>query len=250
MIIVDKISAGCQALWAGCVALCSKVYRAWFSVIAGFADWLRPRSRALSAGVAVVGLESHALVRATWDTYVRYRKAPEHYGFNTDPEDAASHGAIVLMHGAVGSWNYMGDLATRLLNEGYAVYAINVTPEFHDWRMLGALNEICAKTDHKVVTIVAHSDGANVAAKHLRHAVIADKVEHFISVAMPLSQETLDAIQPRVHTHAILAEFDAVVDNGINNVADTQTLSAAHLGIVNHADLVKCINHCMQSFGG
>jgi len=240
MIVFNKIGSACRFAWSVFEALCFKVYKVWFSVVSSFTGWLRPRSTALSAGVAMLSLEGPTLLRATWDIFVRYRKDPEKYGFNgqVNPEDKpAVRGAIVLMHGAVGSWGYMGDLATRLLKEGYYVHAIDLAQCQNIEQCLQRhVSDACTHSGKQKVTIVAHSNGANVVVDNLN--AIAEKVERFISVAMPIEKSKLEQFPQHIETRAILAEFDAVVDNKTNAISSCIELDAAHIGIVNHPNLV------------
>lgn len=77
----------------------------------------------LGVGLGMVLTESHVLIKAAWHTKRKYAKEPAEYGFNMAHNNGRP---VLLFHGAVGSWNYLGDLATDLKKAKFDVFVTNI----------------------------------------------------------------------------------------------------------------------------
>ncbi|CAF2695177.1 unnamed protein product [Rotaria sp. Silwood2] len=72
-------------------------------------------------------LEGHTLCKAVWYTLKKYRKDPQVYGLNQWNEThCRRRRPVLLLHGAVGSWSYLGDLAVLLESVHIPVFIINL----------------------------------------------------------------------------------------------------------------------------
>jgi len=83
-------------------------------------------SPALGAIYGMLFLEAHTICKATWYTLKKYRKDPQAYGLNQRNEPNHLHHPVLLLHGAVGSWSYLGDLAVALKNANIPVFVIDL----------------------------------------------------------------------------------------------------------------------------
>ncbi len=83
-------------------------------------------SFALAAIYGMLFLEGHTICKATWYTLKKYRKDPQMYGLNQWNGTNYRHRPILLLHGAVGSWFYLGDLAITLRNANIPMFVIDL----------------------------------------------------------------------------------------------------------------------------
>ncbi|CAF2057524.1 unnamed protein product [Rotaria magnacalcarata] len=66
------------------------------------------------------------MCNALWYTLKNYCKNPNVYGLNQFNETHCRHRPVLLLHGAVGSWSYLGDLAAVLKTTNIPVFVINL----------------------------------------------------------------------------------------------------------------------------
>ncbi|CAF3461186.1 unnamed protein product [Rotaria sp. Silwood1] len=71
-------------------------------------------------------LEGHSLCKAVWYTFKKYRKDPQVYGLNQWNERQYRRRPVLILHGAIGSWSYLGDLAVLLKSVHIPVFVINL----------------------------------------------------------------------------------------------------------------------------
>jgi hypothetical protein len=103
------------------------IYLAWFTLNRCLVDLLKKHvSPFLGLCYGMLALEGHTLCKAAWYTIKTYRKKPYTYGF--DCFNGKPNGAhpVLLLHGAVGSWSYLGDLAMTLKTANIPVFVMNL----------------------------------------------------------------------------------------------------------------------------
>ncbi|MDN3504737.1 MAG: hypothetical protein P0S95_04085 [Rhabdochlamydiaceae bacterium] len=101
------------------------VYSTWYRVVKNVTEGLNHRvSPAVGSTVGMILSEAHVLVKAAYHTFVKYSKSADHYlGLNcVNTTPLVAKNPVILVHGAAGSWNYMGDLALALREKGHHVH--------------------------------------------------------------------------------------------------------------------------------
>ena len=148
------------------------LYNKWFQINDVAGTFLRKHSLITAAALhGMFSLESLTLAKVTWKTLVTYSKKPKTYGLNQIPKNS-NQNPVLLIHGAAGTWNYMGDLAKSLSSQGIPVFVIDLGggPASNEKRKavhkkikaIQKLYEKAGKTIPKV-DIVAHSLGGSLA---------------------------------------------------------------------------------------
>ena len=251
-------------------------YESWFYGNRAIVGMLRHLSPAVGAAWAMVSLEGHTLAKAAWYTWQKYRKVPSEYGlelnFNMGHQ---GNRPVLLLHGAVGSWNYLGDLATSLQEKGYPVFVLNVgsgmvTDAMRDdvYKKIDQIREnyFHALGTETVVDIVAHSMGGNlaVAAAFAKEGSYIDakgdlqfetgrvkkatsSVGKVITLAMPSNREEagwMQEIGKIEDLFNIRAKYDALMGHKECALAESHVLNidAGHVGIVFHPKTVDAIS--------
>jgi hypothetical protein len=103
-----------------------KIYRIWFYINKYLVEAIqRHISPALGAIFGMLFLEAHTICKAAWYTLKKYRKDPKVYGLNQWDVTRCSYRPVLLLHGAVGSWSYLGDLAVGLKKANIPVFVID-----------------------------------------------------------------------------------------------------------------------------
>ena len=151
--------------------LATGIYVNWFHANQFLVDVCKKHiSIALGVLYGMLVLEGHTIIEAACYTMRRYRKDPEAYGFDTYDCAEARHRLVLLLHGAVGSWSYLGDLAMALQAAHVPVFVINlgVGQPTEDARQkvtdkIRAINSTRDPSDDRSVDIVAHSNGGHLA---------------------------------------------------------------------------------------
>ena len=114
--IVDRSNSMTMSVW-------NKMNLIWFFTQTCIVDLLKNYvSPVLGVIYAMIVLEAHTLCRAAWYTIYKYRQDPTTYGFNTIHSDRRP---VLLLHGAVGSRSYRGDLVTALRSAQIPVFVLN-----------------------------------------------------------------------------------------------------------------------------
>ncbi len=160
--------------------------------------------------------EPHILCKALWYTKRTYAKDPLKYGFNTVTDEQKDHRPVLLFHGAVGSWNYLGDLAKNLKEAAIPVFVINLgmqlSPEERQRQVVAKIDEIQNIYLQKFgkapkVDLVAHSMGAFTAFDAARSEA-HPRIGKVITLAMPSSAEEVAQVSA---LYNINAQFDALM---------------------------------------
>jgi hypothetical protein len=104
-----------------------QIYVIWFYInkflVEAMQQYISP---ALGAIFGMLFLEGHTMCIAAWYTLKKYRKDPQVYGLNQWNETNCRYRPVLLLHGAVGSWSYLGDLAVALKNANIPVFVIDL----------------------------------------------------------------------------------------------------------------------------
>ncbi|CAF0747137.1 unnamed protein product [Adineta steineri] len=109
------------------LTLGQQLYDIWFYINTYLVKTIQKNiSPALGAIFGMVFLEGHTMCKAIWYTFKKYRNDPKFYGFNQWDEEYSCHRPVLLLHGAVGSWSYLGDLAIALKNANIPVFVIDL----------------------------------------------------------------------------------------------------------------------------
>lgn len=83
-------------------------------------------SPALGAIYGMLLLEGHTICKAAWYTWNKYRKDPQLYGLNQWNTKNCRNRPVLLLHGAAGSWSYLGDLAVTLKNANIPLFVVDL----------------------------------------------------------------------------------------------------------------------------
>ena len=206
-------------------------------------------------------LEGHTIIKAAWYTMKTYRKDPKTYGFNEFDSTEARHGPVLLLHGAVGSWSYLGDLATALKAAHIPVFVINLgagqPAEEARQKVTDKIKEINSVSGDGLVDIVAHSNGGNLALYSIftrecstidergvlefRDAPVANpQIGKVITIALPSDEAEVDWMRQINKVHDLFninAQFDALMGHKkcalIKELSSHATdVNAGHIGIV------------------
>lgn len=260
----------------------NKAYELWFSGNKGIIDELKKRDfQSLSVIQGMILLEPHAIIRAGWYSTSKYAGDPKSYGFEMFKSQLRKR-PVLLLHGAVGSWNYLGDLATKLNQAGIPVFVINLgaggPTENRRQQIWDKIDQIRAlylyvyNEELPQVDIVAHSMGANLAYAALFDAncsfinsegclqFYADCTAHpavgtVITIANPLEKVEVEKLQ-RINKidsfFNIIAKFDAIMGHKqpgfIGDLAHhAEEVDAGHIGIVFNEKAHKIIVNRLNS---
>ena len=149
-----------------------KIYENWFFFNKKIVETFKQASPALGVFLGMASLEGHTLLRAAWYSFSEYGKSPESYGLEQIHKIHEGQRPVLLIHGAAGSWPYLGDLATSLTEAKIPVFVISLGTGAPTEEKLSAILEkvqtiqdLYRKTLHKdvAVDLVAHSMGGNLA---------------------------------------------------------------------------------------
>lgn len=246
---------------------------AHFHVVSGAVKTLNAVGlQAIGAMVGMLALEPGTLVKATKHSYWDYRGEPEQYQLDAYVA-AAEKRPILLLHGAAGSWNYMGDLATELKNKGYPVFVISlgmgIPGEDERQRVMHkieAIRNLYLNNNEEAprVDLVAHSMGANVALAAAftpdtvglvdgsithTHAIPGananDYVGKVITLANPTEEHELEMFREALKAgdlYNITAKYDALMGHKTPALTERiHELDAKHIDIVYHQNLADRI---------
>lgn len=239
----------------------SGLYLIWFYIQKCIVDLLKNYvSSTVGLTYGMILLEAHTLCKAAWYTIYKYRRNPLTYGFNTIHSE---HRPVLLLHGAVGSWSYLGDLATSLQQANISVFVLNhgfglPTDEIRR-KVLEKIDEIRRLTNNRSsIDLVAHSNGGNLAfcsafteqcsfIDHQGKLQFRDEpkanpfIGKIITVALPTNEkefELMCRIGKENDLFNINAQYDGLMSH--KNCALSQhyrrDVNAAHVGIVFQKD--------------
>ena len=256
-----------HAVSAAWTNLSQRVYQAWFGAMNWCGNRARPVSPALSAVMSMLTLEGHTLARTVWATWVKYRGAPEKFGLDTFRDEDRGHSPVLLLHGAAGSWHYLGDLAMRLQRQGRSVHVLTLgaggPTEEKRARVLEKVAQIRTAyltrfgEEAPAVDLVAHSMGGNIAL-HSTFSTETTRVDakgnlqatapptanphigKLITVALPTDAKELGWLRTAGkagQVFNVIAQYDAIMGWKKSAVAEecplqAETVSAGHVGIV------------------
>ena len=103
------------------------IYIIWFSIHRVITGVIQQRiSLAFGAIYGMIFLEGHTVCKVMWYTWKKYDENPSVYGLNQWNETNCHHRPVLLIHGAAGSWAYLGDLAVALKNARIPVFTIDL----------------------------------------------------------------------------------------------------------------------------
>lgn len=238
----DPSRGFCQTATLAIQSIRKTVYDGWFNINNHLGNLLRKHSFTTAAAIhGMFSLEIFTLVKVIWKTGVTYTKTPKEYGFETLPENS-SKTPVLLLHGAAGTWNYMGDLAKSLSNEGIPVFVIDLGsgPATDEKRntVHAKIKEIQniykqAKKEAPQVDIVAHSMGGALAyvsafdascssiddagsiqfSKNVEPKA-AEGIRKIITIALPMDLaevKQIEAIGKLDNLYNITAKYDLLV---------------------------------------
>ena len=257
---IQRYLLGVLSRWI--CALASGIYVIWFYANRFLVDICKKHiSIALGVVYGMLILEGHTIIKAAWYTLKTYRKDSTAHGFEEFDFTEAQHRPVLLLHGAVGSWSYLGDLATALKAAHIPVFVINLgagqpTEEARQ-KVTDKIKEINSVSGDGLVDIVAHSNGGNLALYSIftrecstidergvlefRDAPEANpQIGKVITIALPSDEEEVDWMRQINKVHDLFninAQFDALM--GHKQCALVKELSshgtevnAGHIGIV------------------
>ena len=264
--------------------ICHVIYVLWFWIHRYLTEQIKKHvSPAFGAFYGMLLLEGHTICRTVWYGLVKYRKEPHVYGFDGIQLEQRDHRPVLLLPGAVGSWPYLGDLATALRSANIPVFVINIGVGLPNEAMRRAIfhkiqhiremiASLGADKSTAVVDIVAHSNGGNLglySAFDDRCCTINDRGElifvdepkanpfvgKVITVALPTNAEELNwmkQINKANNLFNVNAKYDALMSHKIcaltnEYASQTMEISAAHVGIVfqneTHQQVINFLNN-------
>jgi esterase/lipase len=244
------------------------IYLIWFWVNQLLVDIVKRHiSPMLSITLGMLLLEGHTLCKAAWYTWKKYRGDPKEYGLDQWQTVDRECRPVLLLHGAVGSWAYLGDLAVALRRANIPVFVINhgfglPTDEtrrrvFENIQAIRNTYKGQNETASPLVDIVAHSNGGNLAldcafttecssidstgALKFRDVPQANAdIGRIITIALPSNAEEVHQMQQigkEKDLFNINAKYDALMSHKkcalVGALAShAAEISAAHVGIV------------------
>ncbi len=251
----------------------NKVYRAWFFCHQTLVETCRRYvSPAIGACWGMVFLEAHTLMRASWHTFKKYRKNPKEYGLEPVNLSKQTQNPVLLIHGAAGSWNYLGDLATSLTKEKRSVFVINLgsgqpTNEKRE-KIYNKIEEIHKANKTLKIDIVAHSMGGNLAlySAFEESCSTIDKqgdlifartkkahplVAKVITIALPADEKELSWIKEIGKVKEffnVTAKYEGLMGHKKCALEADQTceINAAHIGIVFQKETQSAVNNFLS----
>lgn len=234
---------------------------------------------ASGAIVGMLGYEPDTLVYGAKTTYWEFNKAPNQYGFDDLPvEFDHTKRPILLLHGAAGSWNYMGPLALSLKDRGYPVFVINLglgSPSVVQKEMLFSKIKSIANlyAERNIafdsVDLVAHSMGANIAMAAVlsSDSTIIDKgtvkashdgklspnplVGRVVTLANPSEKndvKLLSRVSKEADIYNVVASYDVIMSHKVRALEKNHIieLDSKHVNIVYHKDIAESICHFVE----
>ena len=234
-----------------------QIFLLWFFVQKFIVELLKNYvSPMLGLAYGMIVLEAHTLCRAAWYTFYKYRQDPTAYGFNTIHSDRRP---VLLLHGAVGSWSYLGDLARALRLAQIPVFVLNhgfgsPTDEIRR-KVFAKIEEIRRLiNDRSPVDLVAHSNGGNLALacafteecsfidaqgelQFHREPSAYPHVGKIITVALPTSRTELEQVRQIKKENDLFnlnAHYDGLMGHKICalDLQHRVDINSAHIGIV------------------
>jgi len=258
------------------------VYETWFKANKGIIDQLKTMEApgpALGALQGMALLEPHMMVRSGWYEQARFSGNPKNYGFDTIENTMSEKHPVLLLPGAIGTWNYLGDLARSLKQAGIPVFTIDTgagaTSDDKLKRVNKKILEIRTLYQNSTsVDIVAHSMGANLAlaVAYDEASVFIDAegnlafredkpleanplVRKIITLANPLIKsevESLKQIEKIDHFFNIIAKYDGIMGHKqpglVGDVAhQAEEVENGHIGIVFDSEVHQKIIHKLST---
>jgi pimeloyl-ACP methyl ester carboxylesterase len=263
-----------------------KVYQAWFCANKWLVETFKRFSLpAVGVSLGMLLLEGHTLCKAAWFTCWKYRLDPKEYGFEQIEKRHRGKNPVLLFHGAAGSWNYLGDLASELSKADIPVFVINlgggdVTEEKRKLvcKKIEQIRTEYAKRLHvhkPKVDLVAHSMGSNVAMatafarkcssideqgelhfRRKRTVRAHSSVGKVITIANPSNAQEVKRISQAGKRHQLFninARYDALM--GHKTCALTGRLArqaaevdAGHVGIVFQSSASAAVRRALRVF--
>lgn len=162
------------------VLLCRLLYFIWYQLNKFVVDILQKHvSFAAGALFGTLVFEGYTIGKAAWYTWAKYRADPSTYGLNQWRTEERDRRPVLLLHGAAGSWSYLGDLAVALRRANVPIFVLNlgmgqVSNEMRK-KVYNQIEEIRSSYPRSttngqdggnrlpLVDIVAHSNGGNIA---------------------------------------------------------------------------------------
>lgn len=235
----------------------SGLYLIWFYIQKCIVDLLKNYvSPIVGLTYGMILLEAHTLCKAAWYTIYKYRGNPLTYGFNAIHSE---HRPVLLLHGAVGSWSYLGDLAASLQQAKFSVFVLNhgfgLPSDEIRRKVFEKIDEIRCLTNNQLsVDLVAHSNGGNLAfcsafteqcsfIDHQGKLQFRDEpqanphIGKIITVALPTNEkefELMCRINKENDLFNINAQYDGLMSHKICALSSDRRrdVNAAHIGIV------------------
>lgn len=152
----------------------ARIYAIYFNFLKGFMDWTTEHKfRPLGLAVGTIFLELAPTVR-TIARRIFYFDDPKVYGFNQIDKSHAGKHPVILIHGRMGTWSDLAELASKLKEDGIPVFVMdlnhNVPTEEDRLRIkdfvIEIRNQYYEKFPHleiPTVDIVGHSLGGDMA---------------------------------------------------------------------------------------
>lgn len=249
-------------------------YETWFSANKGIIDRLKkmgPPGPALGAIQGMVLLEPHKIVRSGWYEHIRFTEPPKTYGFDVAKKDH-NHRPVLLLPGAIGTWNYLADLASALKQKEIPVFVMSPGAGGPTQEKLQKVREKILEIrslykNPPLVDIVAHSMGANlgVAVAYDESSLMIDSegnitfqtdqpnanpfVGKVITLANPLVKEEVEPLQKAKKIDQffnILAKYDGIMGHKqpglVGELAQQSAeVKAGHIGIVFDPQAHQCV---------
>ena len=257
-----------------------RIYEVWFSVMKRIVEFFnRQISPALGATFGLIALEGHTLVRAGWHTFKKYRNPAETYGFNSiNPNAQIGSRPVLLIHGAAGSWNYMGDLATSLRSRNISVFVIDLgTGQPTDAKRQAILEKITTiqelyrtqfnTPDTIPVDLVSHSMGGNVAVASAfstenssfnnegdltftSNPIANPNIGKIVTLALPSNATEVNWFRQAAKVDDLFninAKYDALMGHKRCAVENPVEIDAGHIGIVYQAPAQEAVANILQA---
>jgi len=253
------------------IPVLAALYSAYFSVNSAIVRcYKRVGLPTLGAIHGMLSLESGAIARGLRYTKKKYAKTPESFGLNTFFESDKGKTPILMLHGAAGSWNYMGDVAVSLREKGRPVFVVDmgggIASEEKRLLVHSQIEEIREKYQKQFgmacpdIDLVAHSMGGvtayNASFDTSTSAVTAtgdlefsgdpiakEGIGRVYTMALPYSSSEVlnfEAIGKGDKIFTLLAKYDALMGDK-ESAARSRSVNAGHIGIVFSEDAIRKI---------
>lgn len=222
----------------------NKVYESWFRFQNSIAHACRRFSPVAGAILPMICLEIHQVCRAAWYQMFTYRKTPSAYGLDEGP----IRSPVLLVPGAVGSWNYLGDLAMKIRKTGRSVFTIDLGAGDISEKKIEAVKEkLAALSLTGPVDIVAHSMGCDIALRATARA--PGKAGKIICIANPTDEKDLQLVEKINAVYNITAQYDGLLGHKVSALPSSQKVEIpiGHIGIVFHPTTHEAALHFLGS---